>query len=221
MQRRLGGLPLAAWARDVGWGPNERDRRFAPLGERLSGYRLKHTIDLVAGWAWRTFDARDPIKRFVASMIDQRPAALPLTDDGRIQWRREESDVGPEQVDCAGSLDEHYAHFTPSDNYLRHLSMLIDLARADGVEVMVIQTPVRDAYMDAIDASWASVYRDYRQQVESLAAARVHLFERAGDIGIDPQQYYDADHLTPAGAAILTQRIGMLIGEPSSVAMGR
>ena len=78
---------------NAGWAPNDRDRRYMTLRERIGPYDRDHTLSLVAGWVWRTYDARGPLQGAIKSMIKGQKKTLPITEDGRVKWRDDEVEV--------------------------------------------------------------------------------------------------------------------------------
>jgi|GEM_PF-1742572 len=194
------------WYCNAGMGPNDRDRRFADLSDRVTGFHTEDRVRLTVGWCWKTYDARSPLKQFFKVVLGDRPAPLPLTEDGRVQWRRKELTVGPQQVDVMPDVNMLYQRYRATDARLNKLKDLIDMAEADHLQVVVIQVPARDAYMDVVLTDHHDAYEHYRQQVETIDAPKL-LYERGRELNIPEDHFYDYGHLTLNGATRFTSHL--------------
>jgi len=67
-----------------------------------------------------------------------------------------------------------------------------------------VQVPLRDAYIDYVTAHYPGVYRRYLELAHSIPGAQVKIFERASELGIPEDCFYDYGHLTIKGARIFT-----------------
>jgi hypothetical protein len=194
------------WYLNVRIRPGERDRRFASFDERLHGYRWQQSAELLCGWLWRTYDARDALRRWLtgAGSAD----ALPFSADGRVKWR-EETETGPETVDVVPAVEYYFRHCEVGDLRLRQFAELLDEIEGDGPRVAVIQVPWRDAYLAERERLAPQVGRAYEAALDALERSRPNtpflLFGRASELGIAPNRFYDYGHLTTAGAREFTR----------------
>ncbi len=188
-----------------GFSPSERERRFATLDQRLSLYDSRNTLDMTVGWVWRTYDAQGPLRRLLKSAVSPPITELKITEDGCVDWRTETLERGPLDYDVAPEVKSMYHRFSLSQARVDNLRRLIELAQADGLKVILIQTPVRDTFVDLVNASHAEQYASYVQATDNLTPGLpVQRWWRASELGIAPTDYYDYGHLTRSGTRIFT-----------------
>ena len=199
------------------WHLNERfptgvlDRRFATLSERIGVFDQQGTTSLVAGWVWRTYDAQEPLQDFLTSLAGSNPRSLRVSEDGRIIYRDHEMDEGPERTDVDIWAEHFYRPFALGGGRLGQLRALIDLAREDGMRVIVVRLPWRDAYVDEVTRRFPREFLETTRLSGEIAGAEVILYERASALGVSDRSFYDYGHLTPPGAKIMTDRIADVV----------
>jgi len=203
------------WYLNAAMAPNERDRRFASLGERLGVFTWDHTASLLLGWVWHACDARDAIHRYLTRLSFGAAPQLALAADGRIQWRDQELHTGPADADVNADLAWFYHDYTFSDGRIRQMRALIEMAQDDGLQVMIVQLPWRDTYVDQLQTKHPEAYRRYHQLAASLTqafpGAAAYMIERASALAIPPTHYYDYGHLTIDGARTMTTHLTDLL----------
>jgi hypothetical protein len=192
------------WHVNRSFPPGVLDRRLAPLRERIGVFDHDATMSLVAGWFWRTYDAQEPLRDLITTTLSRRALTLRVTDDGRIVYREHEEQEGPAHTEVAMWATSFYRGFAPSAGRIRQIQSLIDDARADGMAVLVVRLPWRDAYVDEARRSYPREFAEATSTVGRLQRARVVLYERASAAGIPERSFHDYGHLTLRGAELMT-----------------
>ncbi len=189
---------------NAGWTPNDRDRRYMTLTERVGAYDSEHTLSLLAGWVWRTYDARGPVQAAIKSVIKGRDATLPIAEDGRVKWRDEEIEVGPAELPDPKAYERFYRRWEPTDGRKRFLEQLTALAGEDGVKVLVVKLPWRRQHLDLIAEHHPEKLAEYRRRAATVRGAQVVLWDDPAQIGMRDDQFYDYGHPTTQGAKLVT-----------------
>ena len=192
------------WHFNAAMPASERDRRFASWSESLGMLSGSETHSLLVSWIWRTYGAQQPLRRLVKSIFQAPPGDLPIGEDGRVRWRGEVGDFGPETVDVATEAHRFYRNFSPHSGRFEMLRVLIDLAHADGLTVMILQVPTRRAYREFVLEHYAREYAAYERAVRELPGVQVRIYADAQSLGLAETYFYDYGHLTPVGARIFT-----------------
>ena len=208
-QAKLIILGVEDWYFNASYPPSDRDRRYMTLEERTGTFNSPLTLSLLAGWVWRTYDARGPFRDLLKSLIKGRAMDLPVADDGRIVWREKETELGPDDAsaDIKSVRNSFYRKWEPTLGRKEHIAELTRLATEDGVQVFVIQLPWRQAYLEAVKKEHAKAYAYYRQQATEFPGAQVRLWEGAAAVGVPENHFYDYGHPTIAGATSLTREL--------------
>ncbi len=206
------------WHMNARFPPGTLDRRFATLEERWHTFDGESTVSLVAGWVWRTYDAQEPLRNFAVSLIRGR-RQLRVTDDLRISWRDKDLEQGPAHVAPERWLQRFYGDFELGRGRFDQLNQLLQLATSDGLQVLVVRLPWRDAYVNAVQARYASAFAQTTQLTRTLPAKLV-LFERCSSLGIADQDYYDYGHLALRGARLMTDVLASRIREDFPSVLG-
>jgi hypothetical protein len=197
------------WSFNASVSPNERFRRFASLDERASTFDKDWTLSLLAGYVWRTYDAQGPLRRLLKSALTGREATLPISDDGRVVWRKEELEEGPAQYDVTPDVTRSLEDYATTEGLKAPLVELIALARADGLDVVVVQMPLRDAYVEQAQRRYPDALRQYAEVLGSLGpGVAVWRYDRASSLGIQERWFYDYGHMTTRGAEVMTRALG-------------
>ncbi len=197
--------------------PTHRDRRFATLGERLNEFPSQFRLSLLAGWIFRTYDARALIQSFLwtrtlSIFTGDDPSRVWLTEDGRIRWRSAETETGPDVDPEVGATADGLVRGYTKDGYLfRALRRFIDLARSDGVRVLVTRVPLRQTYLDYIAARHSGFLRAYEAETASLRNAEILQRDEPSGWGLVPGDFYDYGHLALRGARKYSERFGRLL----------
>jgi hypothetical protein len=192
---------------NAGWAPHDRDRRYMTLDERLGAYDAEHTLSLLAGWVWRTYDARGPFQAAIKSVIKGRKASLPIAEDGRVKWRDDEVEVGPAELPDPKAYERFYRRWEPTDGRKRFLEELTALAAEDGVKVLVIKLPWRRQHLDLIREHHPEKFAEYRRRAQSIHGAEVVLWDDPASVGLRDDQFYDYGHPTTRGAVVVTTAV--------------
>lgn len=201
---------------------SERYRRFAALRDRIRYPDRRLKSSLVAGWLWRTFDARKPIGRFIKELILRTDRSAPIGEDGRVVWRVDDPEVGPEEVDLTADLERTYCDFRPERmmNSLgfKYLERTIHMAEQDGLAVALISPPYRDAFAEAREEYCGEDADEvFRRAIWLLAGehqgVRVLLNERASVLGIPDVYYLDYGHMLEHGAEIYSHLLANWLRE--------
>jgi hypothetical protein len=192
------------WSFNAALSPNERYRRFASLPQRVGVYDEDWTRSLVAGWFWRTYDAQGPLRRLLKSAVKGRKSKLPLAEDGRVKWRAKEKEVGPAQVDVSLDLKRFYRGYTRRQGLEDQLRDLVAMAREDDTQVILVQVPLRDAYLEQARQEYPEGLALYREALASFEGVPQEIWWGSSALGIQQDWFYDYGHLTPPGAAVFT-----------------
>ena len=204
-------MEVAEFQFNGGFSPSERERRFATLDQRLSLYDPQNTRSMLAGWVWRTYDAQGPLRRLIKSAVKKPVTKLALTEDGRINWRNKTLEEGPETIDAAPSVHKMYHRFYMSQARLENLHKLVELAREDGLDVMLVQMPVRDSFVDIVEKKHADDYAAFVAATDKVPGVRLHRWVRGSELGLKPTDYYDYGHVTNRGSRAITTALGQKI----------
>jgi len=199
------------WYANAGIDPSDSDRRFATLRERMTEYPLEESLGLVAGWLWRTYDARFAIARWLKCQSRFCEGSAYVGPDRRVVYAGADPLEGPAQVDVTATVSGFYYRYAWSDRWLKQLERLIAEAREDGLRVIVVQFPFRDAYLAAVRERHGKAYDDYLRAVRSLHGAEVLIYEGASEVGIAQRYFRDYGHMTPLGAELMTGRLAAAI----------
>ncbi|MFN3202878.1 MAG: hypothetical protein ACE366_31085 [Bradymonadia bacterium] len=200
-------LGLEDWYVNAGYPPTDRQRRNYTLSERLEGFTSDHYPSLIAGWAWRTYDARRSVKRLAQYVTRGRQRDIKVSDDGRVVWREETGDRGPSKINVARVADRYMGHWKFKTLELEAIKDLEEMVKADGSRLMLFQPPLRNAYIDYVEAEHAKRINQYRDAIKDLGIEML-FGERGSDFGLEEELFYDYGHCTPAGATIITRRLG-------------
>lgn len=209
-------LGLEDWHVNAGFPPTDRQRRYATLEARWSDFAPTHRPSLIAGWLWRTYDARKPLRRWLLTPLKGRGRAVKLAEDGRMIWRDRRGETGPEEVDVSRMGKTAYGHWQHTRVQIEAIEALAEMARADDTRLVLFQSPWRDAYVDWVLAHHREAFEAYKATVAALPLDKI-LFERASALGMAEVDFYDYGHPAPRGA----RRISELLGERLSRAPGR
>jgi hypothetical protein len=206
---------------NASWPPNDRDRRYMTLRERVDRWSAEegihgpydgpHTLSLIVGWFWRTYDARGPLLTALKSTIKGRDATLPIADDGRVKWREDEVETGPEKLKDSSAHERFYRDWKHTEQRKAFLEELIELARQDNVEVLVIKLPWRTEHLALIQEHHPGPFSQYRASAAQFQGAQVVLWDDPDALGMPDHHFYDYGHPTTLGAKTITTALAIEI----------
>lgn len=199
---------------------NERVRRFATLGERLSRFDGSDRIELVVGWLWRSYDARDALRRFVKTSWKDRPSGLPITEDGRVAWRTDKINRRASRTRMKVFARHHFRKYKRDENRRRQLRDFVRLLESDGIEVVIMQVPVRSDYASQVRRRYPTHLMDYEDDLRRSVGDRTFLIWWDSEfVGLSKRHFYDYGHLNDAGTSIFTKRLADWLRKRSGPAL--
>ena len=187
---------------------NERVRRFSTLGDRLRRFEGEERLALLAGWVWRTYDARDALRRWATSFWKKMPEGLPLSPDGRVEWRTEAINRAASRRSMSSYARQHFKDYQRDPGRRENLRRFVELLESDGIEVVILQVPVRDAYASASRLRYFDAMSDYEDDVNRVVGDRPSLrWWDATFAGLTRRDYYDYGHVRDEGARRLSREL--------------
>jgi len=185
--------------------PRERFRRFASLGDRVRLLDFEERASVVLGFFWKTYDAQAPLKRFLRG--EGGGSRLAIGADGRVQWREDAVETGPETLDFTAQWQPPRS-LEVDPLAVSFLQRLLDMIEADGPRVAFFRSPVRDDYLDA-GGEYAEQLEATMQQVLTRIAPDVPrmLYHRGSELGIANTGFYDYGHATESSAVRITSTL--------------
>lgn len=193
--------------------PSSRDRCLSSLGDRLKWFDRNECLSLVVGYLWRTFDARAQIQGVAASIVMGETGGASIGEDGRVVWREKPLEEGPEEINLAPILKRHFEGFTLGWRQTEAMRAFVEILSEDGVQVMIFHPPLRDSYVEAWTERYPQAHDDVQRALESIENATVCYFEKASELGISDQWFYDYGHLTERGTRTMTARMADILQE--------
>jgi hypothetical protein len=182
---------------------SERFHHFAGLTDRL---KLDPSADTLFGWFFRT-EEKTALYRAIFRRIKARMIA-PFRPTEKTEVRDLPGDQAPAPETLGpvtGRVAFWYKNFQISPPRQALLQQVVHTAREDGQQVVILQLPFQDEYMQELLRSHANDYDAYKQSIRSLNDVHVALFENASACGLGPADFRDWDHLNTIGAAKFTQ----------------
>lgn len=193
---------------------NERINRFASIDDRLTKFDGPERLPLLVGALWRTYDSRSAGNRFLKTLLVGRPPGLPISDDGRIQWRDEAQLAELAAKPPQKSARSHWRTFVASEGRFELLTRFIRRLRADDIDVIIVQLPVRNGYWDYANAKYPERVYYYQARLEIAAdGAEVLWYGEAHQERLRREDFYDYGHLTETGAIKVTAKLADVIRE--------
>jgi len=196
--------------------PNPQDRRFGTLRDRMECSRGRERAAAVVGSVWHTVDVRGALKERLVR-IGRPPRPSPVGPDGRVTWRGVEDPeaVGPQVADSVRMAAKFHASMDPGSGRVRQLRELLRLAREDGVEVLLIELPLRAAYRREVRTHYPETLAYYREAFGPLhdpdAGVTLRFLDDASALGLTAAHFYDYGHLTPLGAETFVPVLARII----------
>ncbi len=187
----------------------------APLQDRLDYFEDPGTL---LGWAWRTCDfgpaAAWTAETLFRTLIHKEKAGIPFafTPDGRFSPTYLSDKAGPGNLSHEVRAKAGWDHFVLSRKRARVLKDFAALARSDGIQVLFLQIPGRDRYVDWVEARYPETRRASREALLSLHApadgVRVRPEFRGSEMGLEETDFADHEHLRTTGARKFTENLG-------------
>jgi hypothetical protein len=164
--------------------------------------------DLALGYAWRIWDLRPELQDQALNVLAQReledPPRLRLDDLGRVESDDPHRDPSEDAAFAARHLEDH----TVWEFELAALRDLVDMARADGLRVALVEWPVRTSYARAVERRFARQDRAWKAAVRAVAGDATFVDQRAPSRwGLTNADFYDYGHLSEAGSRRFTRAL--------------
>ena len=189
-------------------GVSERYHRWASLSQRWRDYAGMERAPLIVSWLWKTYAARQALAfdAIVASVRGER--ADVIGDDGRVRWRPEEVDMGPESFDLAG-YEARLREREWRDRQARYLRELGELAAEDHVPLVVVRMPMRARAFELrkrVSPDAEPRLQDVLATLRAGADAPTVLDIPTGEpAGLEERHFLDERHLATEGARRFTR----------------
>jgi hypothetical protein len=182
---------------------SERFHHFAGFTDRLN---LEPSVPSLFGWFFRTEEKaalyHAIFRRIKGRLVGaSRLASQKGVDDPPVNQPKSPAPLSP----VGGRVSFWYKDFRLSPKRQALLQRVVATAREDGQQVVIVQLPFRDEYMDEVFRSHASDYDAYQQSIHSLDGAHTQLFETASACGLESTDFKDWDHLDASGAEKFTR----------------
>ncbi|HTS19120.1 MAG TPA: hypothetical protein VMP11_16210 [Verrucomicrobiae bacterium] len=183
---------------------SERFPHFAGFADRLN---LDPSIPSLFGWFFRTEEKPALFHAMFRRINGALSAAIHLVQpaDANDPPTPEATTTPAKLGPVNGRIAFWYRNFRLAPNRQELLQRLIATAQEDGQQVVVLQLPFRDEYMNELLRNHASDYQAYEQSIRSLDGVQVSLFEAASAAGLEPTDFQDWDHLNTVGAKKFTR----------------
>lgn len=188
-----------------------RFRQHAPLSWRVAapGWRVK--VDLIAGWLWRTWDARGVLNGYLHYFTDALISQQGLNEyEPNASGSDEQAATIPseqEAIERPSLFDFKYYSFNEAQ--LWALVDLIALATDDGVSVFLVEAPQSPVSIKQIETEFSAQDSLWRQIVETttgLPIEQVPFDDRRCSNWKDC--FLDSGHLNAAGAVAYSEALG-------------
>ena len=194
---QLAVIGIEDWYYNGGYPPNPRDARFASLRERWEEYPGPARPELLFNWLWQTSAIQTAAQIWMEQV--HAGAVARLQPDGRFVVDHPEEGADPHNA--ALMISRFYANYSFAMGRHHQLQRLIDLCRSDGLQVMVVQMPLRDEYVELAERDYAAAWEAYRRTALTLTDADVVLFPKLSELGLSQDTLYDYGHAANDGAA--------------------
>ena len=216
-------LGFDEWQFETKLAPSERFLRRAMLEQRLELAEGSTRLSLLAGWSWRTLDARMPILRTLKQLLFPIERGVAIDEEGRIVWREVEPEHGPEIADSRETAERLFTkfEFAPASAEANFLQELLRLAREDEVSVLVYRPPYRATFMEEQARLAPRVERDYEHFLADLMAqglvTRAVLRSSGQTIGLTETMFLDYGHSSRTGAEIISRDLASQMEEMRNI----
>jgi len=202
-QAQVAVIGIEDWYYNASYPTNPRDARFATLRERWEEYPRPARQELLFNWLWQTSSIQTAAQIWIEQV--HAGATARLQPDGRFVVDHPEEGADPHNA--ALMISRFYVHDTFDLGRHRQLQRLIDLAREDGLEVMVVQMPLRDEYVEIAEREYAEAWSAYHRAAATLSGAKVVLFPKLSEVGLSQDMLYDYGHAANGGAPAVTRLV--------------
>jgi hypothetical protein len=189
-------------------GVPERYQRWASLQDRLADYSGRARLPVLVSWLWQTYAARQALAFDGIAAALRGDRAEVIGDDGRTRWRAEEQALGSDAFDLR-AYEARLRERRWSDQQVRYLRRLLQLAASDRVPVLVVRLPMRAAAF-ALRRRIDPEAEDRLQQAlreAGVGDGAVRLLDvPVGDTaGLEERHFLDERHLGTRGADVFTR----------------
>jgi hypothetical protein len=189
--------------------PPRQIRQLGTLGDRLAVDAPAARARLVAEYAWPLYQRR-PLEAWLRQWrepFEPTPAPPPPSRHWNPKHQRA---LAADPTFRAESIARYHFHDAAwSDFAGRNLLLVLARLREAGVRVVLVQTPVRDAYLRVAKASPETrrLYEEVGSFVAAEAGDGVTLAqcERGRDCGLSDRVFVDYGHMTRPGARDFTR----------------
>jgi len=189
----------------------ERERLFADWSEQRDGWVQR------GGWprALREHGIKSLLgTRRMGAVIRAGPKAfrrMPLDNEDRLAWRIGDVSTGPRELDVSRDVQRYYDGATVARYRITALRDLVTEGRRAGAHVVVVQIPLRDAYVDAVVRDHRDDWQQYRARLTAFCqglSVPLIAVDRASDVNLVATQFRDYGHMTASGARTYSTWLG-------------
>jgi hypothetical protein len=198
--------------------PINRVKRFATLQDRARYKDFGTASELVTDYFLQTAAAKEVFKgqvnslgsRLIKTLLGKYKKAPDLVDvrTGRIRWRVNEAETGPDSVDIEKDITSFYKDFQYSARVEDDLKKTIEQAQGKGIRFVFVDIPVRDIYVSEAVSKYPRHYNEYNQKIHALSRRYNIVFLGDSDTkamaGIAENYFYDYGHLALKGERAFT-----------------
>jgi hypothetical protein len=192
--------------------PRSHFYRWASWQERLEIADFNTRIMLIFNFLWPVYERRS-LKDWmfgISSILEGSHGALAVPQyHYDMEAARQLTNDPHFSTDSAVKSHMNNYEFAKNEaNNLRHLRQLLG---ENSVEVILIQPPVRQKYMEAIyqNPEYLAAYKKYLSFIQSLENDNtcVIIWEKSGDIDLDDTAFVDYGHFNSNGAESFTEAV--------------
>ena len=217
--------------RDFNWSAEweetkPRFRQQASLTDRLN-VPGQDKPDMIAGWFSKIWDSRALIREYTASYAkgetgsfqqDNLPSDnLDRAVGNRRSWTIYTRDSIPRNYQPEGYPNYiGFKDFNFSEVQLNKLVELVDLAREDGVQVVLLEMPMSPGTIREIATNFAAEDALWRERVESATGLQIVSPPLDENACSDWKEcYFDYGHMSALGAKTFSKTLGGWLNEQS------
>jgi hypothetical protein len=199
-----------------------RFRQHAGLWDRLRVPDSNDKLDMTVGWFWKTWDTRHVLRSYAEKTMDGQfsmegfPKPHPPVDElgrmvgGRRHWTMYTRDSIPVQLQPEEYPSRYaFKDFDLSEVQLDKLTQLVNLAREDGLEVVIMESPLSPVTIAEIQKNFAEEDALWRIRVEESTGLPVTVVLLEHDSCADWKLcYFDHGHMSSTGSQAYSKLLG-------------
>jgi hypothetical protein len=199
---------------------NIRYRKLADLETRLKSPGLTNKMDYGLGYWIRTWDLRFVLRDMLSSAVRGNLAftesRLVAESNGQVGVRSngqadEYIATSPDQLNAFG-----YRNFEISDYQLDAMAELLDLARADGLSLVINTPPLNDGFNEIVERNYASFDELWRASVTEKSNISIASLELTSPECEDWKNCFaDIGHVNQFGASDFSIALAKYLGVPA------